>query len=106
MSTLTGKLTLGLRCGTPVGRTEEPGRWWLADAGGASLIGRRGWIRCSSWFPASTDQEVVRAEGVEPSRALRPYGFSYRFGFRRPGLARARRLARFAVWTIPSPSRG
>lgn len=40
--------------------------------------------------------EVVRAAGVEPARALRPYGFSYHFGFRR------RRLA-FVVWTIPSP---
>ena len=26
---------------------------------------------------------VVRAAGVEPARAFRPYGFSYHFGFRR-----------------------
>ena len=39
---------------------------------------------------------LVRAAGVEPARALRPYGFSYHFGFRR------RRKA-FVVWTIPSP---
>lgn len=26
---------------------------------------------------------VVRAAGVEPARASRPYGFSYHFGFRR-----------------------
>ena len=32
---------------------------------------------------AETEEETVRAEGVEPSRALRPYGFSYHFGFRR-----------------------
>jgi len=27
---------------------------------------------------------VVRAGGLEPPQALRPNGFSYRFGFRRP----------------------
>ncbi len=27
--------------------------------------------------------ELVRAEGLEPSQASRPYGFSYHFGFRR-----------------------
>lgn len=40
---------------------------------------------------------VVRAVGLEPTQALRPNGFSYRFGFRRrPAWA-------FVVWTIPSP---
>jgi hypothetical protein len=38
----------------------------------------------------------VRAGGLEPPQALRPYGFSYHFGFRRRHLA-------FVVWTIPSP---
>jgi hypothetical protein len=26
---------------------------------------------------------MVRAAGLEPAQALRPYGFSYHFGFRR-----------------------
>jgi hypothetical protein len=39
---------------------------------------------------------LVRAAGIEPAQALRPYGFSYHFGFRRRHLA-------FVVWTIPSP---
>jgi hypothetical protein len=31
------------------------------------------------------DQLLVRAAGFEPAQALRPYGFSYHFGFgRRP----------------------
>ncbi len=36
-------------------------------------------------FPLGEDviEKVVRAAGVEPARALRPYGFSYHFGFRR-----------------------
>ena len=42
------------------------------------------------------DCAVVRAAGVEPARASRPYGFSYHFGFRR-------RREAFVVWTIPSP---
>ena len=29
-------------------------------------------------------QKVVRAAGLEPAQAFRPYGFSYHFGFRRP----------------------
>ncbi len=38
----------------------------------------------SRCFPAQdTEEAMVRAEGVEPSRALRPYGFSCHFGFRR-----------------------
>jgi len=44
-------------------------------------------------------QELVRAGGIEPPQVLRPYGFSYHFGFRR-------RLAirrPFVVWTIPLP---
>ena len=41
---------------------------------------------------------VVRVAGLEPAQALRPYGFSYHFGFRRhPRM--------FVVWTIPSPWR-
>jgi hypothetical protein len=40
----------------------------------------------------------VRAAGIEPAQALRPYGFSYHFGFHR-------RLEAFVVWTIPSPWR-
>ena len=40
----------------------------------------------------------MRAAGVEPAQALRPYGFSYHFGFHR-------RLQAFVVWTIPSPWR-
>ena len=41
---------------------------------------------------------MVRAEGLEPSRALRPNGFLTRHGFRRPCA-----FAGFVVWTIPSP---
>ena len=29
------------------------------------------------------NEQLVRAAGVEPARASRPYGFSYHFGFRR-----------------------
>jgi len=36
---------------------------------------------------------VVRAEGVEPPQAFRPYGFSTNYGFRRPRLTKwGRRL--------------
>src|SRR5262249_14533117 len=31
----------------------------------------------------SHDGSMVRAAGLEPARAFRPYGFSYHFGFRR-----------------------
>jgi len=47
-------------------------------------------------FGAQPKRKMVRAEGLEPSRALRPNGFSYHFGFRR-------RHPAFVVWTIPSP---
>lgn len=54
--------------------------------------------RWSDSRPRTNPQErlLVRAAGVEPARALRLYGFSYHFGFRR-------RLPAFVVWTIPSP---
>jgi len=42
-------------------------------------------------------REMVRAVGVEPTRALRPCGFSYRLRLSPPW------TGRFAVWTIPSP---
>jgi hypothetical protein len=47
-------------------------------------------------FGAQAKRKMVRAEGLEPSRALRPNGFSYHFGFHR-------RHPAFVVWTIPSP---
>jgi len=51
----------------------------------------------------ATVMKLVRAEGLEPSRALRPNGFSYPFyGFRRPCIL----AAGFGVWTIPSPCPG
>ena len=31
---------------------------------------------------------MVRAAGLEPAQGLRPYGFSYHFGFRRFPVAR------------------
>ncbi len=31
----------------------------------------------------SAGREVVRAAGIEPAQAFRPYGFSYHYGFRR-----------------------
>jgi hypothetical protein len=43
-----------------------------------------------------SESKMVRAAGIEPAQALRPYGFSYHFGFRR-------RHSAFVVWTIPSP---
>src|SRR5260370_18266649 len=46
--------------------------------------------------------ELVRAEGLEPSRALRPNGFSYPYGFRRPCCL----APGFGAWTIPSPCPG
>ena len=48
-------------------------------------------------------RKVVRAVGVEPTRAVRPCGFSYRLRLSPPGAVRSH-AARFAVWTIPSPS--
>jgi len=51
---------------------------------------------------AKLDREaVVRAVGVEPTQALQPCGFSCRLRLSPPA-----RGARFAVWTIPSPSPG
>ncbi len=44
---------------------------------------------------------MVRAVGVEPTQALQPCGFSCRLRLSPPA-----RGARFAVWTIPSPSPG
>jgi hypothetical protein len=46
---------------------------------------------------------VVRAVGVEPTRAVKPCGFSCRLRLSPPGQAPSRSV-RFAVWTIPSPS--
>jgi hypothetical protein len=46
--------------------------------------------------------KLVRAEGLEPSRALRPNGFSYpSTAFAAPAV-----LPGFGVWTIPSPCPG
>jgi len=43
---------------------------------------------------------MVRAGGLEPPQALRPYGFSYPLRLSPPpGWA-------FVVWTIPSPCPG
>ena len=58
-------------------------------------------------FTEEQRENLVRAEGVEPSQAFRPCGFSCRLRLSPPG----RRCfssahARFAVWTIPSPSPG
>jgi hypothetical protein len=51
-------------------------------------------------FEARTKVKLVRAEGLEPSRALRPNGFSYpATAFAAP----ANLAAGFGVWTIPSP---
>jgi len=47
-------------------------------------------------------EKLVRAEGLEPSRALRPNGFSYpSTAFAAPAV-----LPGFGVWTIPSPCPG
>jgi hypothetical protein len=55
-------------------------------------------IRCNRRSGRLAWSAVVRAVGVEPTRAVKPCGFSYHFGFRRRHLA-------FVVWTIPSPLR-
>ena len=48
---------------------------------------------------ATAKGKLVRAEGLEPSRALRPNGFSYpSTAFAAPASS-----AGFGVWTIPSP---
>jgi hypothetical protein len=49
-------------------------------------LGEGGQINCSDAW-----KKLVRAAGLEPAQALRPYGFSYRYGFRR--------LARWQVCT-------
>src|SRR5579862_2557203 len=43
---------------------------------------------------AIAGREVVRAAGLEPAQAFRPYGFSYHYGFRR---ARRRAVRREAL---------
>ena len=45
----------------------------------------------------------MRAVGVEPTRALRPCGFSYRLRLSPLTPPRLPRFGGFAVWTIPSP---
>lgn len=49
---------------------------------------------------------MVRAEGVEPSRAVRPYGFSYRYGFRRPCRARPGLQSGLSLHRLPVSFRG
>ena len=44
----------------------------------------------------------MRAAGIEPAQALRPYGFSYQLRLSPPRLAPSR-WSEFVVWTIPSP---
>src|ERR1700694_5277899 len=39
--------------------------------------------RRSFFFHAIISKLLVRAAGLEPAQALRPYGFSYHFGLRR-----------------------
>jgi hypothetical protein len=41
--------------------------------------------KCSD-FNGSTCRLLVRAAGLEPAQAFRPYGFSCHFGFRRPAI--------------------
>lgn len=50
-------------------------------------------------------RSVVRAEGLEPSRGLRPNGFSYHLRLSPPRRKSAskERSGGFVVWTIPSP---
>ena len=56
---------------------QGPARCWGRLRGGmVPSRGAPGEGRCLAG--GSGAREVVRAEGVEPSRALRPYGFSYR----------------------------
>ena len=52
---------------------------------------------------SSEQGKLVRAEGLEPSRALRPNGFSYpSTAFAAPAFL----PQGFGVWTIPSPCPG
>jgi hypothetical protein len=49
---------------------------------------------------------VVRAAGLEPAQALRPYGFSYQLRLSPPWrLGGSPPTRKFVVWTIPSPWR-
>jgi len=61
----------------------------------------RGMVPVFSRCEKKNLRKVVRAEGLEPSRALRSTDFRTVHGFRRPGKRKSR--PRFAVWTIPSP---
>ena len=45
---------------------------------------------------------LVRAAGLEPAQAFRPYGFSYQLRLS-PHRRGAMRRVGFVVWTIPSP---
>ena len=56
-------------------------------------------------IPGRPEEGVVRAEGLEPSRGLRPNGFSCHLRLSPPGPDRVVSDApsRFVVWTIPSP---
>ena len=52
---------------------------------------------------SQSGEMLVRAVGVEPTRALRPCGFSYRLRLSPPRRIAPSRFGGFAVWTIPSP---
>jgi hypothetical protein len=68
---------------------------------GRSRLQARG-IQKRSSLPRMQNQ-MVRAVGVEPTRALRPCGFSYRLRLSPLAPLAPSRFGGFAVWTIPSP---
>jgi len=65
------------------------------NVGGGIMLTRR-----LFGFEARAKGELVRAEGLEPSRTLRSNGFSYLLRLSPPPTAFA---MGFGVWTIPSP---
>ena len=67
---------------------------------------------CPAGFPAPRDGEkrVVRAEGLEPSRAVRLNGFSYRLRLSPPGRGALKRMRQVCgldyPFTVPRKIRG
>jgi hypothetical protein len=105
---------VGAGAGASVPHSPAPGRTAMRAKGSptsskrSALVGwchplRRSGIMVTRRLFGFEASGLVRAEGLEPSRALRPNGFSYpSTAFAAP----ARLAAGFGVWTIPSPCPG
>ena len=71
-----------------------------------SIAGLRGETSCPDFSAQGIEEKWCGRWELNPHGPFKPCGFSCRLRLSPPGRAAWRPHARFAVWTIPSPSPG